>query len=70
MEIPVYLFTGFLESGKTKFIQGFLEDERIQSLEKSVQYAADVLWKLIDRNKDQQDYFKGIMVEKDLDVFC
>ena len=30
-EIPVYLFTGFLESGKTKFIQGFLEDERFQS---------------------------------------
>ena len=30
-EVPVYLFTGFLESGKTKFIQGFLEDERFQS---------------------------------------
>ena len=28
MEIPVYLFTGFLESGKTKFIQETLEDER------------------------------------------
>lgn len=26
MEIPVYLFTGFLESGKTKFIQETLED--------------------------------------------
>ena len=25
MEIPVYLFTGFLESGKTKFIQEALE---------------------------------------------
>ncbi len=30
-ETPVYLFTGFLESGKTKFIQGFLEDERFNS---------------------------------------
>ncbi len=30
-EIPVYLFTGFLESGKTRFIQGFLEDERFGS---------------------------------------
>ncbi len=30
-EIPVYLFTGFLESGKTRFIQGFLEDERFQT---------------------------------------
>ncbi len=28
MEIPVYLFTGFLESGKTKFIQDTLTDER------------------------------------------
>lgn len=27
-EIPVYLFTGFLEAGKTKFIQGTLEDRR------------------------------------------
>lgn len=31
LEVPVYLFTGFLESGKTKFIQGFLEDERFQT---------------------------------------
>lgn len=31
MEIPVYLFTGFLESGKTKFIQGFLEDGRFNT---------------------------------------
>jgi len=28
MSIPVYAFTGFLESGKTKFIQETLEDER------------------------------------------
>lgn len=28
MDIPVYMFTGFLESGKTKFIQETLEDER------------------------------------------
>ena len=26
MEIPVYLFTGFLESGKTSFIQSILND--------------------------------------------
>ena len=26
--VPVYLFTGFLESGKTKFIQSTLEDKR------------------------------------------
>ena len=27
-EIPVYLFCGFLESGKTKYIQSILEDPR------------------------------------------
>ena len=27
-EIPVFLFTGFLDSGKTTFIQGTLEDDR------------------------------------------
>ncbi len=27
-EVPIYLFTGFLESGKTKFIQETLEDKR------------------------------------------
>ena len=30
-EMPVYLFLGFLESGKTKFIQETLEDERFNS---------------------------------------
>ncbi len=30
MEVPVYLFTGFLESGKTKFIEESLEDPRFE----------------------------------------
>ncbi len=34
MEIPVYLFTGFLEAGKTKFIQETLEDEGFNKGEK------------------------------------
>lgn len=36
MSIPVYLFTGFLESGKTKFIQETLEDERFNAGEKTL----------------------------------
>ena len=32
-QIPVYRFTGFLESGKTKFIQETLEDERFNACE-------------------------------------
>lgn len=35
-EVPVYLFTGFLEAGKTKFIQGTLEDKRFNSGEKTL----------------------------------
>ena len=34
MEIPVYLFTGFLDSGKTKFIQETLEDVNFNNGEK------------------------------------
>ena len=36
MEIPVYLFTGFLESGKTKFIQETLEDRRFNKGERTL----------------------------------
>ena len=35
-ETPVYLFLGFLESGKTKFIQETLEDPRFASEEKTL----------------------------------
>ena len=35
-EIPVYLFLGFLESGKTKFIQETLEDKRFNTGEKTL----------------------------------
>lgn len=35
-EIPVYLFLGFLESGKTKFIQETFEDERFESGERTL----------------------------------
>ena len=34
-EIPVYAFTGFLDSGKTKFIQETLEDERFNAGERT-----------------------------------
>lgn len=31
MQVPIYLFTGFLEAGKTKFIQETLEDPRFSN---------------------------------------
>lgn len=34
--LPVYLFTGFLESGKTKFIQESMEDSKFNSGEKTL----------------------------------
>ena len=34
--IPVFLFTGFLEAGKTRFIQGILEDERFNAGERTL----------------------------------
>ena len=36
MEIPVYLFTGFLEAGKTKFIQETLESEEFNTEENTL----------------------------------
>jgi len=35
-DIPVYLFTGFLESGKTKFLQETLEDPRFNGGERTL----------------------------------
>ena len=35
-DTPVYLFTGFLEAGKTRFIQETLEDERFNKGEKTL----------------------------------
>lgn len=36
MEIPVYVFTGFLESGKSTFLQSTLEDKRFNNGERTL----------------------------------
>ena len=36
MAIPVYAFTGFLDAGKTRFLQGTLEDPRFNAGEKTL----------------------------------
>ena len=36
VQIPVYVFTGFLDSGKTKFIQETLEDPRFNGGERTL----------------------------------
>ena len=35
-DVSVYLFLGFLDSGKTKFIQETLEDERMENGERTL----------------------------------
>ena len=35
-DVPVYLFTGFLEAGKTKFIQESMEDARVNNGQKTL----------------------------------
>ena len=35
-DLPVYLFTGFLDAGKTRFIQETLEDERFHKGERTL----------------------------------
>ena len=36
MEIPVYLFTGFLDAGKSTFLQSTLEDKRFNGGERTL----------------------------------
>lgn len=73
MEIPVYLFTGFLEAGKTSFIQETLENEEfdmkgntlvilceegIEELDKKKFKVKDVL---VDYIEDSEDVNKSTM---------
>ena len=51
MEIPVYLFTGFLDAGKTTFIQGTLEDKRFNKGERT-------LWLLCEDGEIEPDVSK------------
>ena len=35
-QVPVYIFSGFLESGKTTFVQGTMEDRRFNGGERTL----------------------------------
>ena len=48
-EIPVFLFTGFLDSGKTTFIQGTLEDDRFND-------GASILVILCEDGEEELDF--------------
>ncbi len=50
-EVPVYLFTGFLESGKTKFIQETLEDNRFNQ-------GQNILLLVCEEGEEEYDFSK------------
>ncbi len=56
-ETPVYLFMGFLESGKTKFIQETLEDKRFYAGEKTL---------LLVTEEGEEEYDPSRFVVKDV----
>ena len=69
MEMPIYLFTGFLEAGKSAFIKETMEDKRFTNGEKTLlllceegEYFSDEAQKnaLIERLLSEIDtaYFK------------
>ncbi len=71
-EIPVYMFTGFLEAGKTAFIQSTLEDKRFNTGEKTLllvceegeeEYNPDKFW---GRNVHQKVIDDPAMLDEQL----
>ena len=76
-ETPVYLFMGFLESGKTKFIQETLEDKRFYAGEKTLlliteydpsKFAVkDVTMKIVSKEEMTVDNLTKWQLESDSD---
>ena len=72
-DIPVYLFTGFMDAGKTRFIQETLEDKRFETGERTLlivceegeeEYAPDqfVGQKVMMRMADsEEDFTEGLL---------
>ena len=69
MRIPVLLFTGFLESGKTKFIQETLEDKRFLDKERTLLIVCEEGLEEYQREKfsGENVFIETIENESDLD---
>lgn len=65
MDIAVYLFTGFLESGKTTFIQETMEDERFNNGERTLLLLCEEGEKEFDEKKFSG---KDVFIEKIEDI--
>ena len=50
LEIPVYLFMGFLEAGKTTFIQETLEEDYFNDGERTLYSPVKMEWKNMMKN--------------------
>lgn len=61
MEMPVYLFTGFLEGGKTHVIQESLEDQRFNSGEKTLLLVCE---EGIDEYEPEGFWGKNVWIEQ------
>lgn len=60
MDFPVYLFTGFLEAGKTKFIQETLEDKRFNNGERTLLLVCE---EGLEEYEPKKFYGKNVFVE-------
>ena len=81
-DIPVYLFTGFLDAGKTKFIQETLEDKRFNTGERTLlivceegeeEYAPDqfACSRVIVRRADDEGGFNTELLKQwEVDTGC
>ena len=61
MEIPVYIFTGFLDAGKTSFLQSTMEDKRFNKGERTLILLCEEGESELDLSKFPG---KGVTVEK------
>ena len=81
-DIPVYLFTGFVDAGKTKFIQETLEDKRFDGGERTLlivceegelEYAPDQFCskKVVVRYADEESEFtEALLKQWETDTGC
>lgn len=67
-QIPIYLFTGFIEAGKTKFIQGTLEDVRFNDGEKTLLLLCEEGVEEYDFSKFSSENVYVEIVENDTDL--
>ena len=81
MEIPVYLFMGFLESGKTSFIQDTLEEDYFNNGERTLLFACEEGMEEYDEEllkktnttlvyvEEEEDFNKDFLISKVLQYY-